>query len=80
MFRSIFLLLWIACTISDSTAEDWLRFRGPSGSGVSAETDNLPVRWSPSANLAWKAELPGAGVSSPIVVGDRVFLTCYSGY
>jgi outer membrane protein assembly factor BamB len=75
--------VWLSCLclcFSSATAEDWLRFRGPAGSGVSSETKNLPTQWSPSANFAWKAELPGPGVSSPIVVGNRVFVTCYSGY
>ncbi len=66
--------------VSRAIAEDWLRFRGPNGSGTSIETSTLPLRWSPTANLQWKVELPGAGVSSPIVVGDRVFVTAYSGY
>jgi outer membrane protein assembly factor BamB len=60
-------------------ASDWLRFRGPDGSGV-AEDKGLPVTWSADANIAWKTELPGPGGSSPIVVGDRVFVTCYTGY
>ena len=58
---------------------DWLRFRGPNGSGISADSD-APISWSPKENVMWKTPLPGAGVSSPIVVGDRVFVTCYSGY
>ncbi|MCC9642424.1 PQQ-binding-like beta-propeller repeat protein [Rhodopirellula sp. JC740] len=61
-------------------AEDWSRFRGPNGSGVSQDGGSLPGKWSPNANVAWRTELPGAGVSSPIVVGDRVFVTAYSGY
>ncbi|TWT79972.1 outer membrane biogenesis protein BamB [Planctomycetes bacterium CA13] len=65
---------------STLTADDWLRFRGPNGSGVSQATDPLPTQWSPTANVAWKTGLPGAGVSSPIVVGNRVFVTCYTGY
>lgn len=59
-------------------AEDWSRFRGPNGSGTS--TSSLPVSWTPTANVAWKSELPGPGVSSPIIVGNRVFVTSYSGY
>lgn len=59
---------------------DWTRFRGPNGSGISTDGAAMPIRWSPSANLKWKTELPGPGVSSPIVVGDRVYVTCYSGY
>jgi outer membrane protein assembly factor BamB len=61
-------------------AEDWARFRGPDGSGVASDSESLPTAWSPSANLAWKTPLPGPGVSSPIIVGGKVFVTCYSGY
>ena len=62
-----------------TTATDWSQFRGPGGLGISPET-GLPVTWSQTENLAWKTELPGPGASSPIVVGQRVFLTCYTGY
>ena len=61
-------------------AEDWTRFRGPDGSGVALDSDSLPTGWSPSANLAWKTQLPGPGASSPIIVGGKAFVTCYSGY
>ena len=59
---------------------DWPRFRGPNGSGVSTEKKPLPAEWSDTKNLKWKAELPGPGNSCPIVVGDRVFVTCWTGY
>lgn len=58
---------------------DWRQFRGPDGLGVSQET-NLPTTWSSGKNLVWKTRLPGAGASSPVTVGERVFVTCYSGY
>jgi outer membrane protein assembly factor BamB len=61
-------------------ADDWTRFRGPNGSGVSAGDASTPVEWSDTNNLKWKTELPGPGLSSPIVVGDRVFVTCWTGY
>ena len=61
-------------------ADDWARFRGPDGSGVAGDSESLPTSWSPSANLSWKTPLPGPGVSSPIVVSGKVFVTCYSGY
>ncbi len=61
-----------------SRAEDWTRFRGTDGNGVSPKP--APVKWSPDNNLAWQVELPGAGASCPIIVGDKVFVTCYSGY
>lgn len=56
---------------------DWPQFRGPGGQGVSDET-GLPTKWDSSAGQVWKTPLPGAGASSPIVVGDRVFLTCFT--
>src|SRR5436190_23680771 len=61
-------------------AGDWSRFRGPNGSGVSDNPQSTPGSWSATENLRWKTELPGPGSSSPIVVGDRVFVTCWSGY
>ncbi|MBI3683792.1 MAG: PQQ-like beta-propeller repeat protein [Acidobacteria bacterium] len=65
------LLVLLLATILDG--ENWPQWRGPSGSGVSAET-GLPVEWS-ERNIAWKAPLRGLGVSSPIVWGERVFVT-----
>jgi outer membrane protein assembly factor BamB len=58
---------------------DWSRFRGPTGMGISG-ADELPLRWSETENIAWKRELPGAGASSPIVAGDHIYLTSYTGY
>lgn len=55
-------------------AEDWPQFRGPSGQGHSLET-GLPVEWSDTKNVRWKAPVPGAGWSSPSIVGDRIWLT-----
>lgn len=59
-------------------AADWLQFRGPQF-GI-APDKNTPLKWSGTDNIAWKTALPGPGASSPIVVGQRVFLTAYSGY
>lgn len=70
---------WILSLAAWASAGEWMQFRGPGGLGVSDE-QGLPVKWSADENLAWKAELPGPGASSPIVVGERVFLTCYTGY
>jgi outer membrane protein assembly factor BamB len=52
----------------------WPQFRGPFGQGVSAEK-GLPDDWSPSRNVLWKTAIPGRGHSSPVVWGDRLFLT-----
>ena len=57
-----------------ANADDWVRFRGPDGNGISAET-NLPTKWSATENVAWKTKIPGQGWSSPIVKGNRIFLT-----
>ena len=59
-------------------AADWVQFRGAGAVGVSTETA-VPLQWSDTKNLAWKLALPGKGFSSPIVVGDKVLVTCYSG-
>ena len=58
---------------------DWMQFRGLGGSGTSSET-GLPTTWSSTENIVWRTKLPGPGTSSPIVLGKRVYLTCYSGY
>jgi len=57
---------------------DWPRFRGPAGAGGSDEA--IPLHWSAAEGVRWKTALPGPGASSPIVSGEHVFLTCYSGY
>ncbi|MDB5390445.1 MAG: Pyrrolo-quinoline quinone, partial [Planctomycetaceae bacterium] len=75
-FISLLLLALHAQTVS---AADWSRFRGPNGEGISTDT-KVPTTWSQTENLRWKLELPGPGSSSPIVLGDRIFVTCYSGY
>ncbi|MDE2657478.1 MAG: PQQ-binding-like beta-propeller repeat protein [Verrucomicrobiota bacterium] len=55
-------------------AENWPGWRGPSGDGVSAG-EGIPTKWSSTENIAWKIAVPGEGHSSPIVWGDKVFLT-----
>lgn len=60
---------------SDPGAEtNWPQWRGPGGNGVSPET-GLPSEWSGTKNVLWKTALPGKGHSSPIVWGNRIFLT-----
>lgn len=74
---SVLLLLSTSFTLG---AADWPRFRGPNGSGIAPDDKPVPVEWSATKNLKWKTDLPGPGSSSPIVVGDRIFVTCWSGY
>lgn len=78
--RSVPAVAVLFLTASLATANDWSRFRGPNGSGVSPETTPTPVAWSPHKNLKWKVKLPGPGSSSPIIVGDKIFITSWSGY
>jgi outer membrane protein assembly factor BamB len=59
-------------------AEDVPQFRGTGGSGVSTEK-GLPIKWSAKENLRWKVELPGRGLSNPVISGDRIFLTACTG-
>jgi outer membrane protein assembly factor BamB len=55
-------------------AADWPAWRGPKGMGVTEETD-LPVKWSKTENVKWRVTLPEPGNSTPVVWGDRVFVT-----
>jgi outer membrane protein assembly factor BamB len=73
MKRCVYLLLLAA------VGADWPQFRGPGGSGVSPET-GLPTTWSATDNIRWKVELPGRGLSAPVIAGDRVFVTACTGY
>src|SRR5262245_5818626 len=75
------LAIGIAGTVCLATAHTeaaepvhWPQFRGNAGSGL-ADSSTLPTRWSTTENVAWVAELPGRGWSSPIVWGDRVYVT-----
>lgn len=68
------LSLCSADALFGQTWEHWPQFRGPEARGV-AGGPNLPQRWSASQNIAWKTDLPGRAWSSPIVWGNRVFLT-----
>jgi outer membrane protein assembly factor BamB len=70
-----FAILSLAIFGLTATADDanWPRWRGPQQNGHSADT-NLPVKWS-ADNVVWKSQLPGSGQSSPIIWGERIFLT-----
>ena len=64
-------LSFVARTVS---AGNWPQWRGPEGSGISNEK-NLPSEWSPTKNIKWKTPIEGRSHSSPIVWGNRIFLT-----
>ncbi len=71
--RAVVTLLAFSATLS-AVAENWPAWRGPQGSGVSAEK-MLPLTWTKTDNVRWRVDLPGPGNSSPIVWGDRVFVS-----
>src|SRR5215212_10785208 len=72
-------LLIVAVSLAPTRGADWQQFRGPGGQGISDEK-GLPTEWSAEKNILWKVKLPGAGASCPVTQGERVFVTCYSGY
>ena len=69
----LILILGLCCAHGD-----WTSFRGSSGNGYANEPD-LPIKLDTEKSIAWKVNLPGRGLSSPIVVGNKVFLTASSG-
>ncbi|MBL59679.1 MAG: pyrrolo-quinoline quinone [Verrucomicrobiales bacterium] len=73
-----FLIFTIAIFVSGAMAGDWPGFRGPMGNGISDEV-GLPVALNPKKHIDWRMDLPGRGLSSPLVVGDRVFITASGG-
>ncbi len=74
-----FFVLTLSLSLSLSLrAADWPQFRGPNGAGASTET-NLPTGFTADTGLRWKVPLPARGLSCPVVVGGRVFITCSGG-
>src|SRR5262249_11094298 len=66
--------LGVVCLPALARAGEWPQFRGPDNAGVSPES-RLPAEWGEKKNIDWKAKVPGVAWSSPIVWGDRVFVT-----
>jgi len=66
---------WLSCVVTfPLLAANWPAWRGPDGTGVTAEK-NLPLHWSTNENVRWRTALPDRGNSTPIVWGGRVFVT-----
>jgi outer membrane protein assembly factor BamB len=76
--RTVAIIVGVLGLLSPVQAEDWPHWRGPGGNGVAPDAQ-LPVTWSDTENVAWKARLAGAGVSTPIVTGDRIYVTSQIG-
>ena len=73
LYKSFFSLLLFTCVLP-AAGENWARFRGPNGQGHSSEK-GLPVKWTENDYL-WTVKLPGMGFSSPVIWGEKVFITC----
>lgn len=71
-------LALVLSTLASPASTGWTNFRGPNFNGTSAGAD-LPAKLSPTDSVLWKAPLPGRGLSSPILVGSRVYVSCSSG-
>jgi len=75
MFRMCLILLITLLTTLSHSNENWPQFRGSDSMGVVADNPKLPEAWSATQNVAWKTDIPGLGWSSPIVWGNKIFLT-----
>lgn len=74
--RRVRFCVWVfvvSSLASVADAQEWSRFRGPNGSGIS-DAKTIPVKWTDS-EIRWKAKLPGEGISSPVVWGEKIFVT-----
>ena len=69
--RFLLLLTPLACLAAD--VDGWAKWRGPKDDGMAR--GDAPTEWSDTKNIAWKTKIPGRGMSSPIVWGDKIFLT-----
>jgi len=75
--RATFILLY-PLLVAGLFAADWPQLRGPNGSGLCPTCGAMPTEFGPDRNVLWKADLP-EGKSSPVLVGDRIFLTAAEG-
>jgi len=73
--RQLLLICLILSLVKESNSVGWPEWRGPKGDGISTET-RFPVNWSSDQNILWSSPLPAPGNSSPVVFGDRVYVTC----
>ncbi len=78
MSRAVLAASLVLASAAFAAAENWPQFRGPTGQGVSAETD-LPLTWTATEHVKWRADVPGEGWSSPVVWGERVFVSTATG-
>jgi len=73
-FANVVRTAFVIAAAGTALAADWHQFRGPGAMGVAEDLD-LPVSWGEERNVVWKTAIPGNGWSSPVVAGDRIFVT-----
>jgi outer membrane protein assembly factor BamB len=74
LLRRVFPAVLLSLATSLANAENWPQWRGPRGDGTSTET-GIATTWSRTENVAWRLPLPGPGGATPVVWGDRLFVT-----
>lgn len=74
--RTVFIAITLLA-VPSTPRDHWPQWRGPEATGV-ADGANLSLHWSPTRNIRWAAKLPGWGTSSPVIYGDKVFVTTQS--
>lgn len=72
---SVTILAWLLMSFNLLAQDRWPRFRGPEGRGVGKPNANIPIEWNREKNVQWTAKIPGLGWASPVVEGDRVFIS-----
>src|SRR5437868_322726 len=72
--RYLVCFVTVAFILTGIHADNWPQWRGPMGDGISKET-GVPDKWSKEENILWSVPLPGMGGSTPIIWGDKLFLT-----
>src|SRR5512143_2956522 len=72
--RWMLLLLFGILLASVAKGQEWTRFRGPNGQGIS-QAATIPAKWT-EKDYNWRVKLPGGGHGSPVIWKDKVFLTC----
>ena len=72
---NVMILAWILTSFNLLAQDRWPRFRGPEGRGVGQPNANIPIEWNREMNVQWTAKIPGWGWASPVVEGDRVFIS-----
>ncbi len=78
MKKLILTFVTASIAMAPAYAGNWTQFRGPDGSGIATDK-NIPVKLDARKSVQWKIDLPGRGLSSPIIVGNRVFVSAASG-